>query len=171
MKISNENVLKERKLLLLHYINQTSSQLYLCEVYTVHSTSSCKVIFCFICLGQDKSWDLPTLARREGETMRQTAERALSTLCGDALPFQVLGNAPLSYYKFKYPKGYQSKVDRVGAKVFIYKAYVTAGFLDSVEVIPGDSVLDHQWVTIEEMQKVLDKMTLRAINNMLDAED
>ena len=103
--------------------------------------------------------------------MRQTAERALSTLCGDALPFQVLGNAPLSYYKFKYPKGYQSKVDRVGAKVFIYKAYVTAGFLDSVEVTPGDSVLDHQWVTIEEMQEVLDKATLRAINNMLDAED
>ena len=53
--------------------------------------------------------------------MRQTAERALSSLCGDALPYKVLGNAPLSYFKYKYPKGYQAKVDRVGAKVFIYK--------------------------------------------------
>ena len=103
--------------------------------------------------------------------MRQTAERAVSELCGDNLSFQVLGNAPLSFYQFKYPKGYQATTDRVGAKVFIFKAYLTSGFLDPVKVVPGGPVLDYQWATLEELEQALPRKMFRAVSNMLHSDD
>ena len=63
------------------------------------------------------SWDLPTAVRREGETMRQVAERALAENCGQGLEAQVLGNAPWGYYKLKYPKSLRTNVQAMGEKV------------------------------------------------------
>merc|ERR1712083_534491 len=63
-------------------------------------------------LGKDIFWDLPQTTHSEGETLRDTAERAIKQRVGDKLNVQILGNAPLSFYKFKYPKHYQEKTDR-----------------------------------------------------------
>jgi hypothetical protein len=48
--------------------------------------------------------------------MRETAERALRAHCGPHLPFSVLGHAPLTFYKYKYPRRYRESSQRQGAK-------------------------------------------------------
>ena len=99
--------------------------------------------------------------------MRDTAERALTELCGAQLQFQVLGNAPLSFFKFKYPPSYQLTRDRLGAKVFIFKAYLTSAYHDEVQVQTGGIAVDYQWCTLEEMRATLDKTSFRAVAKML----
>ncbi|CAG9119308.1 unnamed protein product [Plutella xylostella] len=74
-------------------------------------------------LGSDVKSILPQGAWREGETLRQTAERVLSEQCGD-LQVQFYGNAPCGFYKYKYPKEVDGKV---GAKVFFYYASYKGG--------------------------------------------
>jgi hypothetical protein len=81
--------------------------------------------------------------------MRETAERALQTHCGSRLKFSVLGNAPLSFYKYKYPRRYRETSQRQGAKVFIYKAYLSSSYDEPVVVEPGEGVLDYSWATLQ----------------------
>ena len=45
-------------------------------------------------IGETLHWDLPTVIHKGEETMKASAERALSTHCGDQLQATVLGNAP-----------------------------------------------------------------------------
>jgi large subunit ribosomal protein L46 len=82
--------------------------------------------------------------------MRETAERALNQHCGSSLTFSVLGNAPLSFYKYKYPRSYREANQRLGAKVFLFKAYLTSAFGDAVNVEMGEGVLDYTWATLQE---------------------
>jgi large subunit ribosomal protein L46 len=96
-----------------------------------------------IALCDKKYWVLPNNVRAEGETMREAAERALRAHCGPHMPFSVLGHAPLTFYKYKYPRRYRESSQRQGAKVFVYKAYLTAAFGDPVVVEPGPGVHDY----------------------------
>lgn len=65
---------------------------------------------------------LPQGKREEGESLRQTAERVLKTACGDQLNPTFYGNAPIGFYKYKYPANSRSK--SVGAKVFFFRSSV-----------------------------------------------
>ena len=122
-------------------------------------------------LGSESYWNLPHTVRKDGETMRQTAERAITSHCGNKIKFNVLGNAPLSYSQFKYAKSYREKTDKTGAKVFLFKAYLDQGFHDDVMLTQGENVLDHQWATLEELKEILDKDTFKSLANMLHSED
>ena len=62
-------------------------------------------------------WDLPTTKWREGETMRETAERALRESCGDGLGAQVIGNAPFAMYKFGHGAKAREVTKSKGGKV------------------------------------------------------
>ncbi|XP_076149000.1 large ribosomal subunit protein mL46 isoform X1 [Alosa pseudoharengus] len=77
-------------------------------------------------VGKEKVWLLPQLQWTTGETLRQTAERALASLPGTDLKARFLGNSPCGVYKFKFPKGVQTE-SCVGAKVFFFKALLSSG--------------------------------------------
>lgn len=114
---------------------------------------------------EETFWQVPRTIREEGETMRQAAERALTETCGKGLSVDILGNAPWSFFKYKYPRKIQEKNERVGAKVFVFKGYLAN------EVKP-EIKSDFQWATLEEMETCLSesnevgKKTFRALEPM-----
>lgn len=91
-------------------------------------------------------WIPPQGIRKEGETMRQTAERVLQDTCGANIKAKFYGNAPIGFYKYKYPKEFREQ-GNYGAKIFYFLA----------KHIDGDITNDikYQWLDHEELKKVL----------------
>merc|ERR1712107_362603 len=121
--------------------------------------------------GDREFWDLPQVVREEGETMRQTAERAVTQLCGSDMNFHVLGNAPLSFFKFKYSKNYQAYTNKVGAKVFIFKAFLSHPFHEEPGIQLGEDTIDYQWSTLDELMRDVNPHSAKALSNMLHSDD
>ena len=92
-------------------------------------------------------WDLPNSIRREGETIRQTAERALKEICGSQLDVHILGNAPWAYYNTKYTKKIRNLTGKRGEKTFIFKAHYKDGKVQCPENISRA----YRWSTLSEL--------------------
>ncbi|XP_013871019.1 large ribosomal subunit protein mL46 [Austrofundulus limnaeus] len=71
-------------------------------------------------MGGEKLWLLPQAPWQEGETLRQTAEKALATVT-DGFKVTFLSNAPCGVYKYKLPRAARTE-SLVGSKVFFFKA-------------------------------------------------
>ncbi|XP_023153126.2 39S ribosomal protein L46, mitochondrial [Amphiprion ocellaris] len=98
-------------------------------------------------VGKEKLWLLPQTQWQEGETLRQTAERALDSLpAGYKATF--LGNAPCGVYKYKLPKAIRTE-NTVGTKVFFFKAILS----DSAP--PKAPKAPLLWLTKSELQRYL----------------
>ncbi|CAG9865044.1 unnamed protein product [Phyllotreta striolata] len=98
-------------------------------------------------IGKDKFYLLPQGSRQDGETLRQTAERVLKSIVGDELKAQIYSNAPIGFYKYKYPLEVRKENNVVGAKVFIYFARYLKGQLPQK--------LDYKWLDRMELDKTL----------------
>ncbi|XP_026149713.1 large ribosomal subunit protein mL46 isoform X2 [Mastacembelus armatus] len=98
-------------------------------------------------VGAEKLWLLPQAQWQEGETLRQTAERALTSLpAGFKATF--LGNAPCGVYKYKLPKAVRTE-SCVGTKVFFFKAVLSDR---GPPAAPNSSFL---WLKKSELQRYL----------------
>uniref|UniRef100_A0A8C2KGV1 Large ribosomal subunit protein mL46 n=1 Tax=Cyprinus carpio TaxID=7962 RepID=A0A8C2KGV1_CYPCA len=113
-------------------------------------------------VGSQKLWLLPQIQWQTGETLRQTAERALASLPGADLTATFLGNAPCGFYKYKYPKDIQ-KEGSVGAKVFFFKAV-----LPSHKHLPLEKN-SFAWVKKEELQDFLKPEYLKQVRRFIMA--
>ena len=112
-------------------------------------------------------WDLPTAIHQSGETMRDTAERAVKSYCGNHLQVTVLGNAPWSFYKYRYPRKIRDKTGKQGEKVFIFKAFLNGGSVS----INHEICNDFKWALREELWDALDHTTRRALFEVLYDEE
>ncbi|CAK6967439.1 S ribosomal protein L46%2C mitochondrial [Scomber scombrus] len=99
-------------------------------------------------VGGSELWLLPQTQWQEGETLRQTAERALASLPGAAFKATFLGNAPCGVYKYKLPKPARTE-GSVGAKVFFFKAILS----DSGPAAAPDA--GFLWAKKSELQRYL----------------
>ncbi|NWH64556.1 RM46 protein, partial [Geococcyx californianus] len=112
-------------------------------------------------IGNQELWLLPQVEWQPGETLRSTAERAMTTFLGDHIQAKVLGNAPYGIYKYKFPRAIRTE-DNVGAKVFFFKA-----FLQSTDLSQTELNGDHLWVTKDELGDYLKSEYLKKVNRFL----
>uniref|UniRef100_G3MQ79 Large ribosomal subunit protein mL46 n=1 Tax=Amblyomma maculatum TaxID=34609 RepID=G3MQ79_AMBMU len=101
-------------------------------------------------LGKGHRWILPQAVHAEGETLRQTAERALTEVCGPALEAFFLGYAPAGYYSYYYPPEFQ-KDGIQGAKVFFFKAQLRNGALSVADLKKLKKADDFSWLSYKEL--------------------
>jgi len=117
--------------------------------------------------GQNSPWIFPQSEHQLGETLRQTAERTLCQLCGSNLKARILGNAPVGFYKYKFPKHMRGEGKPVGAKVFFYQAQHLAGNVDPT----AGTILDYQWMTYSDMQIMMKPNYLHAVSQFLVSDE
>ncbi|XP_008490271.2 39S ribosomal protein L46, mitochondrial [Calypte anna] len=112
-------------------------------------------------IGNQELWLLPQVEWQPGETLRNTAERAMATFLGDHIQAKILGNAPYGIYKYKFPRAIRTE-DNVGAKVFFFKA-----FLQSSDLSQAKLKKDYLWVTKDELGDYLKSEYLKKVNKFL----
>ncbi|XP_057704528.1 39S ribosomal protein L46, mitochondrial [Corythoichthys intestinalis] len=100
-------------------------------------------------VGSNKLWLLPQAQWCPGETLRDTAQRALASISEPALRATFLGQAPCGVYKYKLPKDVRSDTT-VGAKIFFFKAILTGDAASKVE--PNGALM---WLNKHELQHFL----------------
>ena len=117
----------------------------------------------FLVIKNEKNfWTLPMLDNVQGESLRQTADRALKNICGQDFNAQVLGNAPFAHAKVKYSKNYQEETGVRGQKIFFYKA-----FYKGSGKVPDKS----EWLTKDEMSELLDPLLKKPLLSILYSDD
>ncbi|CAN8001275.1 unnamed protein product, partial [Ixodes hexagonus] len=117
-------------------------------------------------LGNSHRWILPQTVHSVGETLRQTAERALAEVCGSNLEAQFLGNAPAGCYKYRYPAEFQ-KDGIVGAKVFFYKAQLKGGALSTDALRKLNRANDFEWLAYTELESRMLPKYCRSVKSFL----
>lgn len=108
-------------------------------------------------VGDEKLWLLPQTQWQEGETLRQTAERALASL-PDAAAFKAtfLGNAPCGVYKYKLPRAVRTE-GSAGMKVFFFKAVLAD------RGAPAASAGPFMWLKRSELERHLKPAYMRKV--------
>ncbi|KAG8197080.1 hypothetical protein JTE90_004346 [Oedothorax gibbosus] len=113
-------------------------------------------------LGNDHRWVLPQTIHQNGETLKQTAERVLKEICPNPPKIRIMGNAPVGYYKYKYPK--VAREDGVfGAKVFFFRGQLLEKNVKFLDINQTDSL----WLTHNELNEVLQKDYGKAVQSFL----
>ncbi|NWV76133.1 RM46 protein, partial [Dasyornis broadbenti] len=112
-------------------------------------------------IGNQELWLLPQVEWQPGETLRNTAERAMATFLGDHIQAKILGNAPYGIYKYKFPRAIRTE-DNVGAKVFFFKALLQCNDLSQAKL-----QADYLWVTKKELGDYLKSEYMKKVNRFL----
>ncbi|XP_046739761.1 39S ribosomal protein L46, mitochondrial [Diprion similis] len=113
-------------------------------------------------VGEKTFWIPPQGLRKDGETLRQTAERVLKESCGETLNVKFYGNAPCGFYKYKYPQPLR-QTGVIGAKIFYYQAKYLKGSLTSQA--------KYQWLDREELENTLPVPLKKSVTQFLIDED
>ncbi|XP_031704395.1 large ribosomal subunit protein mL46 isoform X2 [Anarrhichthys ocellatus] len=111
-------------------------------------------------VGEGKLWLLPQTRWQDGETLRQTAERALASLPAAGLKATFLGNAPCGVYKYKLPKAARTE-STVGTKVFFFKAVLSDS---GPPAAPNPPLL---WAKKSELQRYLKPAYMMAVDRFI----
>lgn len=109
-------------------------------------------------IGNQDKWIFPQGIHKEGESMRQTAERVLNEVCGKNLQTRFLGNAPCGFYKFRYPRTVNG--NNIGMKIFFFKAQLLNGSV-SEEVCK-----DFKWLPSKDLN-ILHEDYLKCVKSFL----
>ncbi|XP_022910308.1 large ribosomal subunit protein mL46 [Onthophagus taurus] len=99
-------------------------------------------------IGNKDHYLLPQGLRKDGENMRQAADRVIKETFGGDFKVQIHGNAPCGVYKYKYPGNLKEKQSCVGAKIFFYFGRYTNGNINK-------QISDYKWLDRNELKNEL----------------
>ncbi|KXJ80525.1 hypothetical protein RP20_CCG024647 [Aedes albopictus] len=111
-------------------------------------------------LGDKSYFLLPQGKYSPSESLRQTAERALKENVGDGLKVTFYGNAPVGFYKYKYPS--TTRQEAVGAKVFFFRCTLNPGSQNVT-----DKKVKFQWLDQSELEKTLKESYYHSVAQFL----
>ncbi|XP_001660444.2 39S ribosomal protein L46, mitochondrial [Aedes aegypti] len=111
-------------------------------------------------LGDKKYFLLPQGKHSASESLRQTAERVLKENVGEALKVTFYGNAPVGFYKYKYPNA--TRQEAVGAKVFFFRCVLNSGSQNVTE-----KKANFQWLDQSELEKTLKQPYYHSVSQFL----
>jgi large subunit ribosomal protein L46 len=114
------------------------------------------VLLCEHKFGKENTWLLPQGKWIEGETLRQTAERIAKERCGPEMKLHFYGNAPIGFYKYKYPVS--ERKEAVGAKVFFFRAIYKSGEI-------SDKELNYEWISDVDLKSKLKNQYYDSVKN------
>ncbi|XP_076183636.1 mitochondrial ribosomal protein L46 [Ptiloglossa arizonensis] len=109
-------------------------------------------------IGNHDFWIPPQSIRNHEETMIQSAYRTIQEFCGNDIKVQFYGNAPIGFYKYKYPKNVQDKGCN-GAKIFYFLAKYISG-----DISPN---VKHCWLDREELKKTVHPSIHKSLSQFL----
>ena len=110
------------------------------------------------------NWILPQAEWKGGESLKQTAERALSQHVS-GVQTKFLGNAPWGVHTIKYPQSVRQKKGVLGVKVFFFKAQMTGG------KCAVSKTVEHNWLGRKELEQFLDAQYFQSVRPFLIDED
>lgn len=114
--------------------------------------------------GDKVKWTLPQSNWECGETLRQTAERALQNHIPDT-NVRFLGNAPWGVHTIKYSASQRAKIGTLGLKIFFFKAQLLERkFISS-------SPHEYNWLGREELASFLEPDFHRSVSQFIVDED
>jgi len=120
-------------------------------------------------LGNDSLWMLPVETWAPGETLRETAEKALSLQGGVNDLASFISNAPSGFYKYKIPKKSRAAESWVGSKLFIYNAFLPRDSMEAASNFSFDAEdgIEHAWVSRQEMRRYVKTKYCNAIQSIM----
>lgn len=116
------------------------------------------LLICEQSIDGSKAFALPQAEWKEGETLRQTAERIVKEQLGGSLQAKVYGNSPCGFYKYKYKS--PSSNSAVGAKVFFYRAKYGSGNVENKQ-------LNYEWIVHNELAPKVRKSYFESLSSIL----
>ncbi|KAF2354386.1 Ribosomal protein L46 [Trinorchestia longiramus] len=97
---------------------------------------------------------------------RQTSERVVAESFDPSLGVRVMGNAPVGFYKYKYPKEMRSH-GYIGAKVFFYRGQVGYRVRRSLPILQQAHNKTQLWLTHQQITEKLQQNYVKAITQFL----
>lgn len=121
-------------------------------------------------IGSGNFWLLPQGPWKPGETLRMTSERIVAETCDPSLGIRILGNAPVGFYKYKYPKKVRSQ-GYIGAKVFFYRGQVSMNMRSSLPLLLAKGRNEQLWLTQDQLKDKLQRSYGQAVSQFLIRDD
>jgi len=102
-------------------------------------------------------WYIPAAEHIKGETLKETAERAVEESIGESVTIQYYGNAPSGYTSFEYSDEDKKELNAFGAKVFFFKAEYIKTDVDRLKrELRKSGHSDYKWVSREDLLNIFE---------------
>jgi len=103
--------------------------------------------------GSRYNWQFPSTNWVNGESIKNTAERALRDSCGSNWKYWIPSQSPCGVYKYRVESELQDLLKAEGIKEFFFRSHYFGGELKMNSKI----VKDYKWVSKEELKDYLDE--------------
>lgn len=113
---------------------------------------------------KEDPWQFPLAVWNENETMRQTAERAITEEVGSKFRYYVVGNAPEGHWVQHFNEEQKQISGYDGYKIFYYRVLMLGGSIE----FSSAKTLDFAWADKNQLKDYFPTDHYKLFHHMLD---